>query len=114
MIRRPPRSTLFPYTTLFRSIDFAEAAGDQVRHHHALLLALVGQHRPPYAVPDRPHALHARAAGLIDADEAAFIQLHPGIGPEQIPGIGAATDRDHQPLDTQVLRALRILGRDID
>src|SRR5438445_10631358 len=24
MIRRPPRSTLFPYTTLFRSIDDAE------------------------------------------------------------------------------------------
>src|SRR3712207_8566753 len=24
MIRRPPRSTLFPYTTLFRSIDLAE------------------------------------------------------------------------------------------
>src|SRR5258705_7251056 len=23
MIRRPPRSTLFPYTTLFRSISFA-------------------------------------------------------------------------------------------
>src|SRR5258707_2667358 len=23
MIRRPPRSTLFPYTTLFRSIEFA-------------------------------------------------------------------------------------------
>src|SRR3712207_7819488 len=27
MIRRPPRSTLFPYTTLFRSVD--EAAGHQ-------------------------------------------------------------------------------------
>src|SRR5262245_65306460 len=25
MIRRPPRSTLFPYTTLFRSPDFGEA-----------------------------------------------------------------------------------------
>src|SRR2546429_2228252 len=25
MIRRPPRSTLFPYTTLFRSNDFFEA-----------------------------------------------------------------------------------------
>src|SRR3712207_7921260 len=25
MIRRPPRSTLFPYTTLFRSPDYAEA-----------------------------------------------------------------------------------------
>src|SRR2546430_7196756 len=24
MIRRPPRSTLFPYTTLFRSFDFAQ------------------------------------------------------------------------------------------
>src|SRR2546422_9407949 len=27
MIRRPPRSTLFPYTTLFRSIGDAVAAG---------------------------------------------------------------------------------------
>src|SRR5256885_12191106 len=26
MIRRPPRSTLFPYTTLFRSLDGAGAA----------------------------------------------------------------------------------------
>src|SRR5258708_33426192 len=28
MIRRPPRSTLFPYTTLFRSIDSPEAISD--------------------------------------------------------------------------------------
>src|SRR2546429_6669454 len=27
MIRRPPRSTLFPYTTLFRSLDRARLAG---------------------------------------------------------------------------------------
>src|SRR2546430_10325223 len=26
MIRRPPRSTLFPYTTLFRSLSFAPMA----------------------------------------------------------------------------------------
>src|SRR5688572_31285853 len=26
MIRRPPRSTLFPYTTLFRSLQIAEPA----------------------------------------------------------------------------------------
>src|SRR3712207_6963842 len=34
MIRRPPRSTLFPYTTLFRSLlDRAErAAGGEVGH----------------------------------------------------------------------------------
>src|SRR5256885_7151864 len=31
MIRRPPRSTLFPYTTLFRSHQFGEGKGlDQV------------------------------------------------------------------------------------
>src|ERR1044071_10090335 len=27
MIRRPPRSTLFPYTTLFRSVDVQRRAG---------------------------------------------------------------------------------------
>src|SRR2546430_6149043 len=31
MIRRPPRSTLFPYTTLFRSVYLASAA-PPVRH----------------------------------------------------------------------------------
>src|SRR3712207_8705011 len=47
MIRRPPRSTLFPYTTLFRSkvhtimgdslakqLDFPEEVRPIVRHHH--------------------------------------------------------------------------------
>src|SRR5438034_6961028 len=28
MIRRPPRSTLFPYTTLFRSFHFAPVLGE--------------------------------------------------------------------------------------
>src|SRR3712207_7090070 len=28
MIRRPPRSTLFPYTTLFRSEGYSATAGD--------------------------------------------------------------------------------------
>src|SRR2546430_15305048 len=31
MIRRPPRSTLFPYTTLFRSVDGAPPAADPRR-----------------------------------------------------------------------------------
>src|ERR1039458_1266222 len=34
MIRRPPRSTLFPYTTLFRSSDFAQPA--HAPHFHPL------------------------------------------------------------------------------
>src|SRR2546425_9464325 len=33
MIRRPPRSTLFPYTTLFRSVHkLAEASGREARN----------------------------------------------------------------------------------
>src|SRR3712207_4804788 len=31
MIRRPPRSTLFPYTTLFRSVDASLVTGGAVR-----------------------------------------------------------------------------------
>src|SRR5688572_31811334 len=39
MIRRPPRSTLFPYTTLFRSASFASMTQ---RDYDALLLDLDG------------------------------------------------------------------------
>src|SRR5947209_17138080 len=35
MIRRPPRSTLFPYTTLFRSPFGSRAAGSLDRYHAA-------------------------------------------------------------------------------
>src|SRR5256885_16787619 len=38
MIRRPPRSTLFPYTTLFRSISLAVVEPA----FHALLLSKLG------------------------------------------------------------------------
>src|SRR5947208_9231256 len=44
MIRRPPRSTLFPYTTLFRS--FHRDAGEQ----RGGFVAADGKHR---AAPDR-------------------------------------------------------------
>src|SRR3712207_8800493 len=36
MIRRPPRSTLFPYTTLFRSVLDLHAGGDLFFHQHIL------------------------------------------------------------------------------
>src|SRR2546425_9599423 len=35
MIRRPPRSTLFPYTTLFRSVVIAQCNRDAA-HHRAV------------------------------------------------------------------------------
>ena len=41
MIRRPPRSTLFPYTTLFRSVKFAQLHAPDRRLHlgHAVIRA---------------------------------------------------------------------------
>src|SRR5256885_5477268 len=35
MIRRPPRSTLFPYTTLFRSVDRPGVVGEWDGHGRA-------------------------------------------------------------------------------
>src|SRR2546430_4890784 len=37
MIRRPPRSTLFPYTTLFRSCDATDFVTQSLRHVKILL-----------------------------------------------------------------------------
>src|SRR2546422_2373584 len=42
MIRRPPRSTLFPYTTLFRS---GAHGGIDHRHHLFDLVRHLGSHR---------------------------------------------------------------------
>src|SRR3712207_9219100 len=42
MIRRPPRSTLFPYTTLFRS-DQSDGAAALAHHLEADVLRPVGQ-----------------------------------------------------------------------
>src|SRR2546425_1928111 len=36
MIRRPPRSTLFPYTTLFRSVVVSERPGVELHHQPVL------------------------------------------------------------------------------
>src|SRR3712207_7582251 len=40
MIRRPPRSTLFPYTTLFRSLLLRPPRheGEALEQHHVLLV----------------------------------------------------------------------------
>src|SRR2546422_8601479 len=45
MIRRPPRSTLFPYTTLFRSHDIDLLAGQVSQLGHAVvILDRTGEH----------------------------------------------------------------------
>src|SRR3712207_8245602 len=43
MIRRPPRSTLFPYTTLFRSRPRAADGADDARHRVGVAAAVEGR-----------------------------------------------------------------------
>src|SRR3712207_6989392 len=71
MIRRPPRSTLFPYTTLFRSLVAVE---DRVRPrrdgHGAVLVDVLaahveqGDHGPPVLTLDGQHVLEQVVAGV--------------------------------------------------
>src|SRR3989449_4201593 len=44
MIRRPPRSTLFPYTTLFRSLAGRLRLDPGVRHHQGLRVLPAQEH----------------------------------------------------------------------
>src|SRR3712207_8509387 len=63
MIRRPPRSSLFPYTTLFRSSPAGHACGVGDRGHVAveveLVLAREGGHVVDDAVVDAAQAAQA-------------------------------------------------------
>src|SRR2546422_8555886 len=47
MIRRPPRSTLFPYTTLFRSLDLARQLEVLVRDPARGVVLELHDHPPP-------------------------------------------------------------------
>src|SRR3712207_7897201 len=55
MIRRPPRSTLFPYTTLFRS------DADVARAEEQLLRELADPHVDPGMVQLAGHVKHRKA-----------------------------------------------------
>src|SRR2546428_1412832 len=55
MIRRPPRSTLFPYTTLFRSL----ACGRGGALAHLDFIDFIFQVLPYLAIAHRPHARRA-------------------------------------------------------
>src|SRR2546426_2063057 len=84
MIRRPPRSTLFPYTTLFRSVD---------------------ERRPGFGA-DHPHTLDRTVAGLTRESEP-----HVGLVCE-VSELGEFEDpdpRDRLPA-TPVLLDLADLG----
>src|SRR3712207_6947330 len=56
MIRRPPRSTLFPYTTLFRSPGRAHHPGDAGAHRALVRLRRAAAARRPQRRPTAPPA----------------------------------------------------------
>src|SRR3712207_8671297 len=69
MIRRPPRSTLFPYTTLFRS--YVDVAGDQRRFR------------------DDGDGVVEPGQHLEDAPRQELVAL------DRLVGVGVRPDRDH-------------------
>src|SRR5256885_11120045 len=72
MIRRPPRSTLFPYTTLFRSIGVPLGAERDV---HAHVVSLAPQ--PELQVAPHPvQHLKLEARGLEDRKSTRLNSSH--------------------------------------
>src|SRR2546430_14668693 len=99
MIRRPPRSTLFPYTTLFRSGDALtmDVAAD-ADSGEALQRASLPQTRWPDL---KPWGLNFRGARLVVVEGRPAAQLvytteNKAIGPLTLV-IGASKQSDIQP-----------------
>src|SRR2546430_8408197 len=83
MIRRPPRSTLFPYTTLFRSHDRRQRLAG-----HALLvlprrLDVLSRRRQHllrrHADRDQPRARHLRRGSLRSEEHTSELQSQSNL-----------------------------------
>src|SRR2546425_9495318 len=88
MIRRPPRSTLFPYTTLFRSFD--EHDGPLADHVLEAQIARLVRRLEPVAVD------------VVDGDAAGLVVVHQGVG-------GARRQRLRSEEHTSELQSLAYL-----
>src|SRR2546429_4424113 len=69
MIRRPPRSTLFPYTTLFRSMKI-EQVTHALRAPGSLRATRIGQDGRHLGIGEARMAVHHRRIELIGMDLA--------------------------------------------
>src|SRR3712207_9350161 len=103
MIRRPPRSTLFPYTTLFRSLDRQDLAA-------LLAAAPVGGHLSPSLVPTLagrghpPHATLRRGRSPDDRGPPKRARS-PGRAPSsERPGVAGAPSRTGSVLRSEERR----------
>src|SRR5258705_1944000 len=64
MIRRPPRSTLFPYTTLFRSFLVAARLRAAVRLHQRVNRVVHQAHADPLSVDRKSTRLNSSHLGI--------------------------------------------------
>src|SRR5256884_8609837 len=70
MIRRPPRSTLFPYTTLFRS------------HREEMPpVGIEGEPRRLFAAGDRPDRQYAQLARIEHGQAVPVLEVHVETAP---------------------------------
>src|SRR3712207_9094838 len=75
MIRRPPRSTLFPYTTLFRSFVGVFAKLEQ---------ALAFDSEDVHGVVEGLEVLQTRFGSLLDHGRAAYLTLWKGRSADKV------------------------------
>src|SRR3989441_10166863 len=93
MIRRPPRSTLFPYTTLFRSVavlDDDEAFGDAVAQD---VLCRPGHGRARLAAAEHDDARVARIPMEMGPDERGHVAGGEGGLPDRTRALPRPHDR---------------------
>src|SRR3989442_7185727 len=102
MIRRPPRSTLFPYTTLFRSMTGDDVAGGP---RESQRLGLVDRLPVDGEARRHPHALvHPRRA------RSPLLREHD---PEDAVGAGRAEREPRCAADVVGNRPIEVVG-DLD
>src|SRR3712207_7091067 len=102
MIRRPPRSTLFPYTTLFRSdVELLELLEHRVEARDvvddAALVAHAFLEQPP-----------ARAPGLHRVGERLF-GVHRNEGPPRRGGLVVRSEEHTSELQSRQYLVCRLL-----
>src|SRR3712207_4048200 len=81
MIRRPPRSTLFPYTTLFRSLTSLDHLHIEPVEDLGVLLQRFGEGTPRFHIPSYgiDHVLELLVLGLLGEDIQSAYYRQSGV-----------------------------------
>src|SRR3712207_8567106 len=93
MIRRPPRSTLFPYTTLFRSDLGAESGRAVLGRFEGERMTLEEVHRFPNRPVRLPDGLHWDVLRIIGEIKEGLARA--ARSPERIESLGVDRSEEH-------------------